>query len=399
VIVVLSLSFNKGVAAMKWGILLLLVSNLGCSKPEVKANAETTWPENMQKLAATFRDLIPYVYNREAFEDPKNKKIILEKIQNFNKASHVIPIEKAQQILGEDPLVNVSIKGLDTEVQSALTTFERGNYRYSRHLLQHSLNYCFACHTRNQSGPRYDFWDFSDPRADDMNVIQKSKIMVATRQFEKAKETLKSTLMSGKKEGDNPYLQEQAIKQFLAVVVRAEKSPEEGYQFVNGLINRVELPVYLSKNLQSWEKSFVQWMGELKSKKKSTNFLEDAKKLVKVSNLLHSGEDSDSKYVDYLRASSLLHDSLMNPKNKTTKAESLYLLGVVYELLGDSGFWELPDVYFEACVRELPNSNTAKSCYRKYEQNIVVGYSGSAGIFIPSDERMKLNELKKLAGY
>ncbi len=379
-------------------IFILAISILGCSKPQVKEKVDETWPENMQKLALTFTDLMPFVYSKNAFEDPKNKKIIQAKMKEFHGASHVIPKDKAVQILGEDPLVNLSINNLEVEVSSAISAFERGNLRYSRHLLQHSLNYCFACHTRNQMGPKYDFWDLKFLEGGDINVIQKSKVMVATRQFDKAKELLKSNLLSGKKEGDNPYLQEQAIKQFLAVVVRAERSPEEGYRFVNGLIERIELPVYLSRNVESWEKSFVGWMAEKKKNKVQVS-LSAAKKLIEGSNQAHFGEDSDSKYVDYLRASSILHESLMKPLSKEIRAETFYYLGVVYELLGDSGFWELPDVYFESCVRESPGSKMAKKCYRKYEQGIVLGYSGSAGTFIPSDEREKLNELKKIAGY
>lgn len=124
-----------------------------------------------------------------------------------------------------------------------------------------------------------------------------------------------------------------------------------------------------------------------------------AKKLIESADIIHTGADSDSKYVDYLRASTLLHQELGKNITKKNRAEVLYYLGVVYGLLSDSGFWELPDVYFESCIRELPKSQLAKACYSRYEQDIIVGYSGSAGTFIPTDERKKLTMLKELAGY
>ena len=378
-------------------ILLILILSVACSSSKTKKESEENWPDNMQRLAQTLTDLLPYVYSKSKFEDPANKKAVKTKMKNFYEATHKIPKERASEILGKDPLVHMSIESLEREVASSITSFERGNYRYSRHLLQHTLNYCFACHTRNQFGPKYDYWDLKNIETSDMNVIQKSRIMVATRQFDKAKEILKSHLLTGTQSAENPYFKEQAIKQYLSIVVRAEESPKDGYKFVNDLMGRVSLPVYLSKNVKSWEDSFMDWLGE--SKKGKKRYFKQAKKLIEGSDIIHTGADSDSKYVDYLRASTLLHNELARPINKKKRAEVLYYLGVVYGLLSDSGFWELPDVYFESCIRELPKSKIAKNCYTRYEQDIIIGYSGSAGTFIPSDERKKLAELKELAGY
>lgn len=378
------------------GLVFLVLLGMGCSQKE--KGGEAQWPDKMQKLASALTDLLPIVYNPTEFENPEKRDLIKEKIDAFYQASHVIPKDKAEQILGKDPLVNLSIQNLEKEVASAKSSFERGNYRYSRHLLQHTLNYCFACHTRSQLGPKYEFWDLKSLKAANIDVIQKSKIMVATRQYDKAKEVLKAYLLSGKKEGENPYLQEQAIKQYLAVVVRAEESPKEGYTFVNDLVGRISLPVYLQKNVKSWEGSFLKWMSE-KTKPFSQKDLTKAKGLVEKSDFLTSGADGEGKYVDYLRASTILHGLLATDLKKSQRAESLFYLGSIYSLLSDSGFWELPEVYYEACIREAPKSGIAKKCFSNYEQDIVLGYSGSAGTFVPKDEKMKLDELREIAGY
>ncbi|MCB9026412.1 MAG: hypothetical protein H6625_08865 [Bdellovibrionaceae bacterium] len=375
---------------------VLLILTLGCSNSKKMENGQN-WPDKMQRLAQTMTDLLPFVYSSNKFEDPANKEIIKSKMKNFAEASHKVPKDRATELLGKDPLVTMSIEGLEREIDSAISSFDRGNYRYSRHLLTHTMNYCFACHTRTQFGPKYDYWDYKNIDTSGLNVIQKSQIMVATRQFDKAKEVLKSNLLTGTESSENPYFKEQAIKNYLSIVVKAEQSPEEGYKFVKDLMGKVTLPVYLARNVESWENSFMDWLAE--KKKGTTNLLNKAKSLIESADIVHTGADSDSKYVDYLRASTILHEELAKTTNKKTRAEVLYYLGIVYGILSDSGFWELPDVYFEYCIRELPNSKLAKTCFSKYEQDIIVGYSGSAGTFIPSDERKKLAELKALAGF
>jgi hypothetical protein len=55
------------------------------------------------------------------------------------------------------------------------------------------------------------------------------------------------------------------------------------------------------------------------------------------------------------------------------------------------------ELYYEACVRELPHSSLAKRCYERYEQSVYVGYTGSGGTNIPDELQVILSELKKLA--
>jgi hypothetical protein len=74
------------------------------------------------------------------------------------------------------------------------------------------------------------------------------------------------------------------------------------------------------------------------------------------------------------------------------------MLGQSYEAISEMGIWDLPEVYYEACVRTAPKTEEAKRCYRDFERSIVLGFSGSAGIFIPKEERDRLNDLKALAG-
>ena len=106
----------------------------------------------------------------------------------------------------------------------------------------------------------------------------------------------------------------------------------------------------------------------------------------------------DSAMIEHLRATSLLHEALKKTTSDRQRSNIYYSLGTSYDVLTELGLWDLPDVYFEACIRSWPQSKTARKCYRSFERNIILGFSGSAGIFIPKDERARLAELKQLAG-
>ena len=102
-------------------------------------------------------------------------------------------------------------------------------------------------------------------------------------------------------------------------------------------------------------------------------------------------------FVENLIASNLLHELISQSKNATQKAKYYHQLGEIYESLIDLGFWSLPESYYEACVKEVPKTAMAKKCFRDYERNILMGFSGSAGVFIPEDEQQKIKELRSIA--
>jgi hypothetical protein len=58
----------------------------------------------------------------------------------------------------------------------------------------------------------------------------------------------------------------------------------------------------------------------------------------------------------------------------------------------------LPEIYYEACIRENPKSKLAKDCFGDLERVTIIQYSGTAGLFLPEDERARMKELKVLSG-
>jgi hypothetical protein len=99
----------------------------------------------------------------------------------------------------------------------------------------------------------------------------------------------------------------------------------------------------------------------------------------------------------YLRASAVLHELLgLAPKGELA-SKALYLAGLTYDVLNDYGIKDFSGFYYRSCIRTTPHTELAKECYRRYEEGVYFGYTGSGGTYIPADVRARLNELELLS--
>ncbi|MCB0363118.1 MAG: hypothetical protein KDD35_10365, partial [Bdellovibrionales bacterium] len=143
------------------------------------------------------------------------------------------------------------------------------------------------------------------------------------------------------------------------------------------------------KSLQAWSKS-----------KEATAVVKDpikiATKMIRKARLGQEYRKDHGGDVEYLLASTILHDGLVHLKKASERSEAYFLLGESYEVLGDLGSWNLHEFYFESCIREWPRGPLARKCYERLEESVYLGYSGSSGVHLPYHEKKRLNEIKNL---
>ena len=99
----------------------------------------------------------------------------------------------------------------------------------------------------------------------------------------------------------------------------------------------------------------------------------------------------------YTRLTLVAHDLLRRFPDSAYAADTMFLLGLSYEVLRERGHWTLHEVYYEACIRKAPHTQTAEKCFDQYEQAIYGSYTGSSGVSVPIEELKKLDELEILA--
>ena len=363
---------------------------------KVEAGKESlSWPAKMQAMATDLERLMPFVFSRQEFSDAKNKRQIQRLIASYSGHAHVIPEHVGEALMGEDPLVGYSIDRLREKTDRAVSAFNEGHIEFSRGLLKESMGMCFSCHTTTQLGPQENFGMGRLEGQFRIFPSERAEYYVATRQYDLALETLESVLQRPGSFYENAHEQLSAMRKYLSIVTRVKGDPARAARTVRGFLDRDKVPHFLATDGQAWLRSLDLWAreGEI-----TRNHIARATTIIEQGRRAQSAGGFQAGYVDFLRASHILHEALRATDSPAQLARIYKMLGESYDILVDLGVWDLPEVYFEACIRKQPRTNIARDCYRNFERVIVVGFSGSAGIFIPADERRRLTELKELAG-
>lgn len=382
---------------------LLVVLNLffllSCSSKTKVEKSNTNqyggWASDMRGMAQTVEKLMPYVFSRDEFHDPENTKKIKSYITDYSERVSVVKTHAGEQILGDDPIVKYTIGHLKDSTQQALSAFNEGHREYSRNVLKDSIGACFNCHSSNQLGPQSGFSTAQLGSGFRMYATEKADFYVSTRQYDRAIDVLESVLKTPDSYEGQPHEQVAAIKKYLSLVVRVKRDPARAAQSLNMFLSQGRLPYFIASDAESWLSSIRDWQTE---KKISTPPLQKAKELLKKADKKQAVGSFQAGYVENLRATTYLHEALKVTQNPQDKAEIYFLLGESYDIISDLGVWDLPELYFESCIRTNPKSKISQKCYKSYEKSIVLGFSGSAGLFLPTAEKNKLAELKKIAG-
>lgn len=384
--------------------LFFLVGLVHCSSNSVKKSSDGqapmafgAWSQRMNDMGQDLDMLLPYVYSQQEFIDPANKSKIKEMITEFSQHVETVPQHIGETLMGKDPIVGFAVGRLRSNTHQALTAFADGHYDFSRSVLRENLGICFSCHTSTQLGPQKSGSNLVLKSSFRMSPNERAEYYVATRQFDKATDVLSGVVRTPSQTLNNPHDQVEALRLYLSLQVRVKKEPAEAASLLDQFLDNKGLPYFVATDAEAWQKSLREWIRERSTSDK--NPLDAAKRILNKARQQQSSEGYQSAYVDYLRASAHLHEALRQASDKKNQAQIYYMLGDSYESLANTGTWELPEVYYEACIRTLPNTVGAQKCYKAYERSIVLGYSGSAGIFVPKEERERLKELKALAGF
>ena len=367
----------------------LFLLSLGCSTSETETT-DPAWGHNMRGTAGFFYQLVPYLYNQQKFEDPKNREKLRKNITGFRQRIHKIKPDFAEKILGDDPYVVKSLSHLKNYSRRAEKSFERGDLGTARLLLKTTADTCFKCHTRQNLGQKNMRWKPFPIETFGIRPVDKAQIQISLRQFEGAKNTLTEFLNDRELESRFDIEYENALHYFIMISLRGESGIDESLKFVRFKRLAIDGPDHLEQSFLKWEKDLLKWR-----KRKVTPSLETAKKLLATT----LQNESERHLIDDLLVSQMLHQILPVLKTKSQKAEAYLMLGQVYDRLILAGFWDLPENYYETCIDYSPKTKLSKTCFDRLKNNITLGYSGSRGTLIPDQEYKRMDRLRVKAGY
>jgi hypothetical protein len=380
------------------GVFLLCVSCSTSPKTDAPSgNADSgSWSGNMQTLAQDVKDLLPYVYDREAFQDPKNHDIIDRHLKQFAQAARHIKPETGKQILGDDLLVEYSLASLSENLNRSVNSFEQGQLEYSRSVTKASLGYCFQCHSVTQPG-KSALWNLDQLQNLKVAPLERADLLVATRKYDQALTYMESQLNSPDFIKSYAFDFEAMLRRYLALIIRVENAPHRAQRELNKILAQKDTPHYIVEQADGWRESLKTW-GKEKKTAGLTNpkaLFEAVDKHFKKAEGIQHYEKDHAGDVEYLRATAQLHEGLKYLKTPADQARALYDLGRAYEVLDELGSWNLHETYYEACIDKAPKTDVAKKCYSRLEARLYMGYSGSSGVHLPTEQRDRLKKLKE----
>lgn len=356
------------------------------------------WSKKMLEMKSALSVLMPALSSDEQFKSPQNQKKIEQSIKTLARLSHDVGEQAIQTELPDADLSLPMIASLfQAETDRAYREYKKGRKEYARSLLRGIPTFCIACHTRTQGVDLSK--TLMDQTASSLSGIEKAQMYAAARQFDLALSEYEAIILGPQGPKVRSIEWEKSVRRALTILVRVKRDPIRALAIVERVLTASDAPLFLREDAKKWKQALLAWKS--KSPEEAPANEEDAYKKARA--LFDQALEAQRYPADrsaemlYLRLSAAAHDLLAKYPQGKHAADGLYLLGTSYEALQDLELWTLHELYYEACIRKAPQTEASKECYRRYEQSVYQGFSGSAGTSIPDDVQSKLNELKKTA--
>jgi hypothetical protein len=353
----------------------------------------------MQSLYKTLADLVTDVSSENRFNSAANKTRIEQNAKKLSELAHDLTKPKSDAP-DHDPSIQILGNLFADESARAYRLLKTGKApqrAYARELLQTLPGYCIACHTRTQSGPSFTDLPLNSTLKD-LRSVEKGRFFAATRQFNRAIDEFGKVISEPGAANQRFGDWQESVRNSLGIAVRMKQDPALALKIVDQVLSTQSVPYFMKQDALTWKSSIEEWQKETSRQIDSEEgiYAEAVRLLAKAQQAQKFPADRAADIL-YLRASAAVHRLLQLGKGAKHTNEGYLMAGLCYDVLKTYQLGELHEIYFESCIRSSPHSNLAQTCYKRYEQAIYDGFTGSAGTDIPGDIEQKLNDLEALA--
>lgn len=342
---------------------------------------------DMHVAYQSFRELQPLLYSQEDFNAPANEARISELLAALQRTFH--SVDKAGPRFANEAGFLSTLRVTNDLIDDARNRFSEGKKGYALWRLKTVASHCISCHTRYEVP-----MSFADSQGElkHLNDFEKGEFYLATRQFDRARESLQAAV-------SNPNLENMridALRDLLVLHTRVKPDPRAALLDFRRILARVKMPRYEEEEVRGWLVSLERWSNEKSAK---------IPPLARAENLVRQGLGMNDPLsgrkgsVELLRASAIIHEALEKNviEGSGNRAHALYLLGLAYSEIPIFFVDDLPELFFEQAIREAPGSETAQKALRKYKEIVTLNYTGSGGTRLPDDVLLQFRELHDLA--
>lgn len=375
-------------------VALILVSSLiaQAEKPKSKPESVST-KESMSAFLKQIMNLKPFLVSDEEFSNPKNSLTIQTYLSDLAAA---VKKTKHDPYLRQENF-KFSRHVLENHIVDTERVFRVGNKSYARWMMNSTLGICMSCHTQSAVDNRH-FNEFVSVKGFTSD-FDKAEFLYTIKDFNAANPIFEKLIVDYKNESLSTENLEKALQRQIGYYTRIQRDLEKGIKQIDKFLKNDKLPDFAKMNLNSWKDQFEKWR-KIKipnaQKEDADKIVAFAEKQMGTGGPKISLPASDPKLVTDLIVSGILFEYLKLNPNSDKTAEILYWLAICDREVNISFFSSFADLYLRECMTRFPEKTIALRCYNEYEQNTILGYTGSAGINVPADVRAELKEMKEL---
>ncbi len=192
---------------------------------------------------------------------------------------------------------------------------------------------------------------------------------------------------------------ETAIERKVAIFARVKRDFKAGLESIAKSQKSKKFPESIRRNLLAWEGLF---RGQIKNSFPDVKTANDDEIRKYVEREMKRGlwdsliEANNPRLVTNLTVSGVLYEYINLHPDTAIKAEIFYWLALCDRALNNNFFYSFADLYLKECITSFSSQPIAKKCYKEYEINTILSYSGSSGVHVPDDVRAELLRLRQL---
>ena len=285
------------------------------------------------------------------------------------------------------------------DASQAATSYRLGHYESARFLVQDLTGACFGCHTRLPESQRFDLGAsfLSEPGVAAMPLDDRARLAAATRQFDAALGYFEQMFEAPESHPvDIAY--SSAFEDYLKLALRVHEDTARPLHALSRFVARDDLPRYLRIHVESW----MEALRDLSGAELPPDDLQAAREVFREAQLRSAFPQDPRAMVHFVAASRLLHryvDARPGVSHEATRerlAEAYYLLGVAEAHITSNYWYSETEFFLESAIRLAPRSQMARKAYAWLEEDLLLGYSGSAGTELPPEVAEHLQELRDL---
>jgi hypothetical protein len=354
--------------------------------PWMAAEPEET-RATMKRIFESIRVLLPLSVRDEEFRDPAKEAEIRRALGDL--ASNASAL--AQHADGAAPEFRFLGGSLERDALETLRMYESGRFESAEFFLHQLTEYCVACHTRLPSSGDSPLAESFVDRTSLARLppVERSKLEIATRQFDHALSTLETLFGSP---SVSPATLLGPLTDYLVVCVRVKGDLERPVPALERFARRPDLWASLRSDVEHW----LEVLREIGGRPIPAD-LATARAFVDRARREISFPTDRRALVHYVVASSALHRFIeSHPARDADLAEAYYLLGLTESRIGRDYWVSQADFYLETAIRTAPREASARQAFALLEEETILGHTGSAGTHVPEEVQARLDELRRL---